>query len=139
ICCEILQWCHDRGVLSINTSVEAWDPYAGAGHKHPTERTLYWRHMNIRRMIRGWTEAGPTAVLQHGPDPRPNIHFPNHPLVDIAKRALDERRFSGESAERVAQHAKSREFNLLARALGVKVIHCSERDTQITDRPKEVN
>ena len=27
--CEILQWCHDHGVLYINTSVEVWDPYAG--------------------------------------------------------------------------------------------------------------
>ena len=25
-CCEILQWCHDRGVLYINTSVEALGP-----------------------------------------------------------------------------------------------------------------
>ena len=40
-CCEILQWCHDRGVLYVNTSVELWDPYAGAANKHPTERTLY--------------------------------------------------------------------------------------------------
>ena len=23
--CEILQWCHDSGVLYINTSVELWD------------------------------------------------------------------------------------------------------------------
>ena len=29
-CCEILQWCHDHGVLYVNTSVEVWDPYAGA-------------------------------------------------------------------------------------------------------------
>ena len=29
-CCEILQWCHDHGVLYVNTSVELWDPYAGA-------------------------------------------------------------------------------------------------------------
>ena len=50
-CGEIVQWCHDHGVLYINTSVELWDPYAGAGDKHPTERTLYWRHMNLRRMI----------------------------------------------------------------------------------------
>ena len=34
-CCEIVQWCHDHGVLYINTSVELWDPYAGAGNKHP--------------------------------------------------------------------------------------------------------
>jgi homospermidine synthase len=30
-------------------------------------------------------------------------------------------------------------FNELAQALGVKVIHCSERDTQITDKPKQVD
>ena len=42
--CEILQWCHDHGVLYINTSVEVWDPYDNAEDKHPTERTLYWRH-----------------------------------------------------------------------------------------------
>src|SRR5262245_15744133 len=40
-CGEIVQWCHDRGVMYINTSVELWDPYAGASRKHPTERTLY--------------------------------------------------------------------------------------------------
>ena len=68
-CCEILQWCHDRGVLYVNTSVEVWDPYAGAKQKHPTERTLYWRHMNIRRMTAGWREPGPTAVIEHGANP----------------------------------------------------------------------
>ena len=26
--CEILQWCHDHGVMYINTSTELWDPYA---------------------------------------------------------------------------------------------------------------
>src|SRR5262245_46743150 len=45
-CCEIMQWCHDRGVLYVNTSVELWDPYASATDVHPTARTLYWRHMN---------------------------------------------------------------------------------------------
>ncbi|MBM3890429.1 MAG: homospermidine synthase, partial [Verrucomicrobia bacterium] len=38
-CCEILQWCHDNGVLYVNTSVELWDPYEGAEDKHPTLRT----------------------------------------------------------------------------------------------------
>src|SRR5262245_15187845 len=32
-CDAILQWCHDRGVLYINTSVELWDPYEGAENK----------------------------------------------------------------------------------------------------------
>ena len=61
--CEILQWCHDHGVKYINTSTELWDPYAAGPNQHPTEKTLYWRHMNLRRMISRWSEPGPTAVI----------------------------------------------------------------------------
>lgn len=138
-CCEIVQWCHDRGVLYVNTSVELWDPYAGAENKHPTERTLYWRHMNLRRMISKWSEPGPTAVLEHGANPGLISHFTKHALLEIAQRALAENKFSGAQQEQVAHHAKAQNFNHLAQQLGVKVIHCSERDTQITDQPKQVD
>src|SRR5262245_36271736 len=138
-CCEIVQWCHDRGVLYINTSVEVWDPYAGAANKHPTERTLYWRHMNLRRMVASWAEPGPTAVVEHGANPGLISHFTKQALLDIAERALAERKFSGPQAEQIAHHRAAQEFNHLARKLGVKVIHCSERDTQISDKPKEVD
>ena len=138
-CGEIVEWCHDRGVLYINTSVELWDPYAGAGRKHPTERTLYWRHMGLRRLTASWTGPGPTAVIEHGANPGLISHFTKQALLDIAERAIAERTFAGAQAERIAHHAGAQEFNHLARELGVKVIHCSERDTQISDRPKEVN
>jgi homospermidine synthase len=138
-CCEIVQWCHDRGVRYLNTSVELWDPYAGAENKHPTERTLYWRHMNLRRMISKWSEPGPTAVIEHGANPGLISHFTKHALLDIAERALAEKKFSDAQQEKIAHYAKARSFNHLAHQLGVKVIHCSERDTQITDRPKQVN
>ncbi len=138
-CCEIVQWCHDHGVLYINTSVEVWDPYAGAANKPPTERTLYWRHMKLRRMIANWSEPGTTAVVEHGANPGLISHFTKHALLEIADRALAEKRFSGVQFEKVAHHAKAQEFNHLAHQLGVKVIHCSERDTQITDQPKEVH
>lgn len=138
-CGDILQWCHDRGVLYVNTSVELWDPYAGAEHQHPTERTLYWRHMKLRALVASWQEPGPTAVIEHGANPGLISHFTKQALLDIAERALAERTFAGAEAETIAHHAKAREFNHLAHHLGVKVIHCSERDTQITDRPKQVN
>ena len=138
-CCEIVQWCHDRGVLYVNTSVELWDPYAGAANKHPTERTLYWRHMNLRRMIAQWSEPGPTAVIEHGANPGLISHFTKHALLDIAQQALADKKFSGGAGGEDRHHAKAREFNHLAHQLGVKVIHCSERDTQITDQPKQVN
>lgn len=138
-CCEILQWCHDRGVLYVNTSVELWDPYAGAANKHPTERTLYWRHMNIRRMVSNWSEPCPTAVVEHGANPGLISHFTKHGLLEIAARAIAEKKFSAPQAEKISHHAEAREFNHLARQLGVKVIHCSERDTQITHQPKQVD
>jgi homospermidine synthase len=138
-CCEIVSWCHDHGVLYVNTSVELWDPYEHSKGAHPTELTLYWRHMNIRRMKAGWNEPGPTAVLEHGANPGLISHFTKQALLDIANRSLVEKKFTGEAAERLAEHVKNQAFNNLAHELDVKVIHCSERDTQITDKPKEVD
>lgn len=43
--CEIISWCHDHGVLYINTSIELWDPYFQPPDMHPSHLTLYWRHM----------------------------------------------------------------------------------------------
>ena len=95
--------------------------------------------MNLRRMISEWSEPGPTAVIEHGANPGLISHFTKQALLDIAQHALAEKKFSGAQAEKVAHHAKARNFNHLAHQLGVKVIHCSERDTQITDQPKQVN
>ena len=136
--CEILQWCHDKGVLYINTSVEVWDPYAG-GKKHPTERTLYWRHMNVRKMYGKWKQKGATAVVEHGANPGLISHFTKQGLLDIAAAALGEKKVKGRKAETLKGLVASQKFNYLARELGVKVIHCSERDTQITDVPKQID
>jgi homospermidine synthase len=138
-CTDILRWCHDRGVLYVNTSVELWDPYAGAADKHPTERTLYRRHMRIRQLKAGWKQPGPTAVVEHGANPGLISHFTKQGLIDIGERLLADKKVKGKEAEEIRQLIRDRTFNLLAMRLGVKVIHCSERDTQITDKPKEVD
>lgn len=39
---------------------------------------------------------------------------------------------------RITEHLAGREWNKLAQVLGVKVIHISERDTQISCKPKQV-
>lgn len=138
-CCELVEWCHDRGVLYINTSIEVWDPYDRTKYEHPTQRTLYHRHMNVRRMRGGWSQPGPTAVLEHGANPGLISHFTKQALVDIGERALAEKKVAGADADELRQLLTDRTFNRLAMKLDVKVIHCSERDTQITDRPKEVD
>jgi homospermidine synthase len=136
---EILQWCHDHGVMYINTSTELWDPYAGGKKQHPTEKTLYWRHMNLRRHIAGWKEKGPTAVIEHGANPGLISHFVKQGLIDIAQSLIADKKVKVRAGEKLNELIASQKFNYLAQALGVKVIHCSERDTQITDKPKQVD
>ncbi len=137
--CEILQWCHDHGVLYINTSTELWDPYAAGKKQHPTEKTLYWRHMNLRRMTAKWKTKGPTAVIEHGANPGLISHFVKQGLIDIGNSLIADKKLKKKASENVAELIKTQQFNKLSQALGVKVIHCSERDTQITDKPKEVD
>ncbi|MFA5104574.1 MAG: saccharopine dehydrogenase C-terminal domain-containing protein [Candidatus Margulisiibacteriota bacterium] len=145
-CTEILTWCHDHNVMYINTSVELWDPYEGAKDKMPAERTLYVRHMAIRKMIEGWKNKkslpagrqGSTAVIEHGANPGLVSHFTKTGLVDIAKKLIK----SKPKDKRIPQIKKAlstKDFAKLSMLLGVKVIHISERDTQISDKPKEVN
>jgi homospermidine synthase len=136
---EILQWCRDHGVMYINTSTELWDPYAAGPNQHPTEKTLYWRHMNLRRMLAKWKTKGPTAVIEHGANPGLISHFVKQGLIDIGQSLIADKKVKARAAEKIGGLIAEKKFNELARAIGVKVIHCSERDTQITDQPKEVD
>lgn len=138
-CCDILQWCHDKGILYVNTSVELWDPYENSKNAPPQKMTLYWRHMKIRKMVARWREPGPTAVVEHGANPGLISHFTKQGLLDIAHRAIADRKVTGARADELRRLASEQSFNRLAMKLGVKVIHCSERDTQVTARPKEVD
>jgi homospermidine synthase len=137
--CAILQWCHDHGVLYVNTSTELWDPYAAGKNQHPTHKTLYWRHLNVRRLVASWPTKGPTAVIEHGANPGLISHFVKQGLIDIAERLIADKKVKPRAGEKLSDLVKTGQFNHLARAIGVKVIHCSERDTQITNQPKRVD
>ena len=129
----ILQWCYDHGVLYLNTSVEEWDPYEGGANRHPLERTLYYRHMRMREMKAKWNKTGATAIVEHGANPGLVSHLVKKSLVDIAERALKD----GKAAPGVESALGSESYNQLAHLLGVKVIHIAERDTQVTNKPKQ--
>ncbi len=132
---EIIGWAHDHGVIYLNTSIEEWDPYSAGADRHPTERTLYWRHMKLRKLTDTWKGQGPTAIVEHGANPGLVSHLTKKALVDIATRAVKE----GKAAAGVAEALESENFPVLAHKLGVKVIHIAERDTQVSDKPKLLN
>lgn len=132
---EIIGWAHDHGVIYLNTSIEEWDPYSAGANRHPTERTLYWRHMKLRKLTDTWKGQGPTAIVEHGANPGLVSHLTKKALFDIATRAVKE----GKAAPGVAEALESENFPTLAHKLGVKVIHIAERDTQVSDKPKLLN
>jgi len=136
----MLQWCRDHDVRFVNASIELWDPYAGFGSEPPTERTLYVRHMALRRMIDGWGDnGGPTAVLDHGANPGLVSHFTKAALDDIAEARLAEAAGEMSAREQLDDASRSGDYARLAQLLEVRAIHVSERDTQISDRPKLEN
>ncbi len=136
---EILRWCREHGVRYLNTSVELWDPYTGMAEAHPLDRTLYVRHQEIRKMIAAWGDnRGPSAVVEHGANPGLVSHFTKQALTEIATRVLREGR-AGSRQSAIESALADGRFNELAMLSGTRVIHVSERDTQISSVPKRPN
>ena len=133
---DILTWCHKNNTLYVNTSVELWDPYK---NEDIFEKTLYWRQMQLKELNETFGENATTAILDHGANPGLISHFIKKGLIDIADKIIEDKKFSEKKLQELEKYKKEKDFPNLARVLGVKVIHCSERDTQITNKPKEVD
>lgn len=138
-CNDILTWCHDNKVLYVNTSVEEWDPYAGIHNKSPFKKSLYYRQMILREMLAKWKNESTTAVVDHGANPGLISHFTKKGIVDIAEKTIRDKTTQKKETAKLEKLLHERKYANLAMELGIKVIHCSERDTQITNRPKEVD
>ncbi len=135
----MLQWCHDNNVRYVNSSVELWEPYHGAHGKDPRELTLYTRQMKIRNMVNSWqNKKGATAILDHGANPGLVSHFTKEALEDIANKLIKEKP-KDNRAPQLQEALSTENFAKIAQLLGVKTIHISERDSQITNDPKKIN
>jgi len=138
-CCELLQWCHDNNVFYINSSIEVWDPNNIKKYNHPTQRTLYSRHMKIQNLIKSWgNNNGSTAVLEHGANPGLVSHFTKDALITIANKIINEKP-NDQRLQLLKEAILQKDFAKIAQLIGLKVVHISERDTQITNDPKKVD
>lgn len=139
---DIIEWCQHHGVLYVDTSVEVWDPYADQENTDPRERTLYSRHQALRKRAASWAPDGPTAIVEHGANPGLVSHWVKVALTDIATTMLKEPGTLASLDEgrrtRLESALADSDFARLAMETGTKVIHISERDTQIAAEPKRV-
>ena len=139
-CCEIVQWCHDHGVLYINTSVGALGSLRRGRQQapHRTDPLLAPHESAADDGRRGRARSHRRARARR--QPRPDLPFHQAGACWTSpSAALADRKFDGAAGGEVAHHAEPQTFNHLAHELGVKVIHCSERDTQIARPAQEVN
>jgi len=145
----IVRWCYENGIRYINTSVEQWDPSKNIENKTTHERSLYFRQMELRKLkleMAAKNTGNPTIIVDHGANPGLVSHFTKRALVEIGSKMLErniqsELKLSNAAFENIIADAEAGvqgAFAKLAQATGTKVIHIAERDTQITDKPKEV-
>lgn len=138
-CTSMLNWCHDHQVLYINTSVEEWDPYAELDKKTPFQKSLHYRQMSIRKTISSWQGPMTTAIIDHGANPGLISHFTKQGILDIAQKVATDKKTSRKNKKIFVDLIAQQNFPQLAMKLGIKVIHVSERDNQITNQPKKIN
>lgn len=138
---KFLDWCRANDVKYINAALEVENPYNVANSKDVQKFTLYERHQQLEKHIKSWeSNDGPTAVIEHGANPGLVSHFIKLGLVHIAEKVLNEKKDEApERLKAISTYLSNKDFPRLAMTLGVKVIHISERDTQVTSQPKKVN
>lgn len=132
---DVLEWAHNNEVLYVNASLESWHPVADMHSKSSIEKSLYARYQKLLPLAAAWPQAT-TVVVDHGANPGLVSHFVKQGLLDIGVKALRENRMPPAQARRLERLMEEKKFAELARKLGVKVIHCSEWDTQRASTPK---
>jgi homospermidine synthase len=119
--------------------VEEWDPYVNIHKKSPFQKSLYYKQMQISDMASRWDNNSMTALLDHGANPGLISHFTKKGIMDIALKSVRDKNTPKNHAKKILCQVQQKNFARLAMALGVKTIHISERDTQITSKTKEVD
>ena len=136
---DLLDWCYKNDVKYLNASFEFWYDFETLKNLDIREQTLYMHQKALPALIEKWGKNdGPTAIIDHGANPGLVSSLCKQGLEDIAKKIINEK--PNDERIGILQDAlQKRDFAKLAQLTGVKTIHISERDSQIVNKPKEVN
>lgn len=121
----LIEWCQRKGVLYLDASIEPW----AGGYVDiaipPALRSNYVLREAALTLRRQYPH-GPTAIVTQGANPGLVSPFVKAALLNIA----------ADTGLPCDTPAKREDWARLACALGVKVIHVSERDSQVSQLPK---
>jgi homospermidine synthase len=116
----LIELCCERGAMYLDTCIEPWlggytDPSVS-----PSHRSNYGLREAVLALRRKHANGAPTVIPTHGANPGLISHWVKQALLNLARDIRGETRIP----------AAREEWARLAMELGVKVIHCAERDTQ---------
>ncbi|MCM8597007.1 homospermidine synthase [Accumulibacter sp.] len=124
----LIAYAREKGALYLDTCIEPWP----GGYDDPSlplaRRTNYALREEALALRDGRAES-PTAVLTHGANPGLVSHFVKRALLDVA----------ADLGLAVGRPQSRDDWAGLACALGVRVIHIAERDTQLSSVRKMPN
>ncbi|MBM3546845.1 MAG: homospermidine synthase [Alphaproteobacteria bacterium] len=121
----LIELAHGLGALYLDTCIEPWAGGYTDPSLTPSQRSNYALRESALALAPKFA-GGPTAVLTHGANPGLVSHFVKEALLTIAR----------DTGHAVRTPRDRIGWALLARDLGIKVMHIAERDTQVADAPK---
>ena len=122
----LVKLANERGAFYLDTCIEPWVGGYTDPKLTPSQRSNYALRESALALAPKFA-GGPTAVLTHGANPGLVSYFVKEALLTIAK----------DTGHKAPAPRDRRGWGMLARDLGVKVIHIAERDTQVANVPKE--
>jgi len=131
--------CFSVGAYYINTSLERWELQdENLLDTEFIQRTLHENNIEAKKLK--CQNAKSSILLNHGMNPGLISHFGILGLVTVAHRLLDEAEkatIDNDLVKQIKSALKSKNYPLLGYLLDLRVLHCSENDTQIPIKPRE--
>ncbi len=141
---DLLTWCQENDVLYANTSIEVWKK-PDEIVPDPLNDTIFARYRDLYAYAHRWPKNSATAVIEHGANPGLVSHWVKYGLeyicnqinlrqIDIKQNDWSEANVNG--YEKIGKALAEKNYARMAQLSGTKVIHISERDTQIEESRK---
>lgn len=115
---DLVKECQRNNVMYIDTCIQPWPGFFDNFDMDPRDRTNYSLRQDMIKN-KALTKNKATAILSHGANPGLVNHLVKDGLIDIGKEL-------GIQSNPITQT----DWANLARKVGLKVIHVSERDSQ---------
>jgi len=116
----LIELCYERGAMYMDTCIEPWLGGYTDQSVSPSHRSNYGLREAVLALRAKHPHGGPTVIPTHGANPGLVSHWVKQAMVNIA-RDID-----GDVSIPKSRQAWAE----LGMRLGIKVVHCAERDTQ---------